>query len=211
MSDKISIRNHYIEYVLENGKKPASVFSFAKHLKISESDFYNFYTNFEAIEQDVWKSIFVETLETLESDKTYQDYQAKDKLLAFYYMWVQKMRANRSFIMMQKCSKTNSILPNADGLEAFKKVFYTYMAQIIQTGIDNNEIKDRKFLTDKYVSGYWFQTLFVLNYWLKDTSTNFEMTDAAIEKIVNLGFKLISDNAIDSLVDFGKFMFQKSA
>lgn len=211
MSDKTTIRNQYIAFVLEHGKLPTTVFAFAKQIEISESDFYNFYPNFDAIEQDVWKSIFVETIETLEADKTYQDYTAKDKLLAFYYMWVQKMRANRSFIMMQKCKKTNSILPNTVGLDAFKKVFYTYMAQIIQTGIDNNEIKDRKFITDKYIHGFWLQTLFVLNYWLKDTSLNFEMTDAGIEKVVSLGFKLISDNAIDSIVDFGKFMFQKNA
>jgi hypothetical protein len=35
------------------------------------------------------------------------------------------------------------------------------------------------------------------------------MTDAAIEKSVNLAFKLISDNALDSMIDFGKFIFQK--
>jgi hypothetical protein len=53
------------------------------------------------------------------------------------------------------------------------------------------------------------QALFVLRYWTKDDSNQFEMTDAAIEKAVNLSFQLISTNTIDSLLDFGKFMFTK--
>ncbi|TAG56242.1 MAG: TetR/AcrR family transcriptional regulator [Cytophagales bacterium] len=210
MIDKSAITQQYISYMLENGKKPVSIYAFSKILEISESEFYNFYSSFESIEKDIWNNLFVETVETLESDQTYQEYSSKDKLLAFYYMWVQKLRNNRSYIVAQKCQKSNSILFNNESLESFKNSFYKYLEQIIQEGVEKNEIKDRKFLTDKYAHGFWMQTLFILNYWIKDSSLNFEMTDAAIEKSVNLSFKLIADNALDSLVDFGKFIFQKT-
>jgi hypothetical protein len=211
MLDKTSIRQNYIEFVLENSKKPASIFSFSKLLEISESDFYSFYASFEAIEKDIWKSIFVEVLEQLEADETYQKYAAKDKLLAFYFMWVQKLRNNRSFIMLQVNPKLKSIPLNALGLDELKNAFIKYAEQLIDEGVDNKEIKERKYLTDKYAKGFWLQTLFVLNYWINDNSENFEMTDAAIEKAVNLCFKLISDNALDSVIDFGKFVIQKTA
>jgi hypothetical protein len=48
----------------------------------------------------------------------------------------------------------------------------------------------------------------LLNFWIKDTSKGFEATDAAIEKSVTLGFKLMGENMLDQVFDFGKFMFQ---
>jgi len=49
----------------------------------------------------------------------------------------------------------------------------------------------------------------VLRYWIKDDSERFEMTDAAIEKAVNLSFQLISSGTLDSILDFGKFVFAR--
>ncbi len=76
--------------------------------------------------------------------------------------------------------------------------------------IDKKEINYRKYISDKYKQGIWLQTLFVLNYWVNDNSENFEMTDAAIEKAVNLSFKLFGDTVLDNVIDFGKFMMQKA-
>lgn len=208
--EKSTIRKKYIEFVLEEGKKPASVFSFAKKLKMNESDFYGFYSSFEAIEKDFWSSIFTETLEQLEADTTYQGYSAREKLLAFYYLWIQKLRDNRSYVVSFKDQNIKSIPMNINGFDDFRQKFLKYAENIISEGVDKNEIKFRKYITDKYTHGFWLQTMFVLNYWVGDSSENFEMTDAAIEKAVNLSFKLISDNVIDNVIDFGKFIFQKA-
>jgi hypothetical protein len=70
-------------------------------------------------------------------------------------------------------------------------------------------VKERKYVSDQYVHGFWLQALFVLQYWVKDDSERFEMTDAAIEKAVNLSFQLISSNTLDSILDFGKFVFTR--
>jgi hypothetical protein len=207
--DKSTIRNKYIEHVLEHGERPVSVYSFAKTLEIPEYDFYNFYASFEAIEKDVWKSIFDETIAQLESEETYKTYPSKDKLLAFYYLWIQKLRGYRSFIVAQKSKITNGIPLNATGLEDFRKSFEKYAETLINEGVAADEIKYRRYISDKYTHGFWLQTLFVLNYWIKDSSENFEMTDAAIEKAVNLSFKLIGDSTIDSIIDFGKFILQR--
>jgi hypothetical protein len=39
---------------------------------------------------------------------------------------------------------------------------------------------------------------------------NFEKTDAAIEKSVNLAFDLIGKGILDNALDFGKFLYQNS-
>ena len=39
----------YVNYVLEHGNEPPSVFKFAKELKMKEEDFYTYYTSFDSI------------------------------------------------------------------------------------------------------------------------------------------------------------------
>jgi len=208
--EKNTIRKKYIEYLLEEGKKPVTVFSFAKKLKMNESDFYSFYSSFEAIERDFWASAFTETKLQLEADETYNAYSAKEKLLAFYYLWIQKLREFRSYVSLLKDEKLKMIPLNSSGLDEFKIQFLRYADDLIGEAIDKKEITFRKFISDRYKQGIWLQTLFVLNYWINDNSENFEMTDAAIEKAVNLSFKLFGENLLDNVIDFGKFMMQKA-
>lgn len=204
--EKQVIRDAYKKYWLENGKKPVSVYAFCQQLQLPETTYYDLYASFEALEKDIWKSFFDATLEKLKDDETYRKYSVREKLLAFYFLWVQQLRENRSYILLQK---DKYMIPGItpDNLDAFRNTFYDYVRELVKEGYQTGEIKERKFISDQYVHGFWLQALFVLRYWIKDTSDRFEMTDAAIEKAVNLSFQLVSSGTIDSIVDFGKFMF----
>ena len=50
--------------------------------------------------------------------------------------------------------------------------------------------------------------MFLLNFWKRDKSVGFEKTEVAVEKAVILTFDLIEKNALDSALEFGKFIFQ---
>lgn len=204
--DKHLVREAYKKYWLENGKKPVSVYTFSQQLNITESAFYDMYSSFEALEKDIWSSIFEDTLDKLKADEIYHNYGVREKLLAFYFLWVQQLKENRSYILQQK---DQFLLPGTQlaKLEQFRLAFYEYIRDLIKEGYQTGEVKERKYVSDQYVHGFWLQALFVLRYWIKDGSERFEMTDAAIEKAVNLSFQLISSGTLDSILDFGKFMF----
>lgn len=206
--EKKEIRDAYTKYWLENGKRPVSVYTFVQQLSIAEAEFYDNYASFEAVEKDIWRAIFEETLEKLKADETYRSYGVREKLLAFYFLWVQELRGHRSYILLQR---ERFLAPGThlDKLESFRAAFYEYIRELIKEGYQTGEVKERKFISDQYVHGFWAQALFVLRYWIKDDSERFEMTDAAIEKAVNLSFQLISSGTLDSIVDFGKFMFAR--
>jgi hypothetical protein len=51
---------------------------------------------------------------------------------------------------------------------------------------------------------------FVLMFWVKDESAEFEKTDEAIEKSVNLAFDLMGKGVVDNVFEFGKFLFQQA-
>ncbi|MFY0254084.1 hypothetical protein ACDQ55_09045 [Chitinophaga sp. 30R24] len=206
--NKQLIRNAYKVYWLENGKAPVSVYALCKIVDIAETDFYGTYSSLEAVDQDIWLNLFQKTLDQLQTDEIYQQYNAQEKLLAFYFLWVQQLKEDRSYLLLQR---KHFRLPDLhrNKLETFRKAFNDYVSDLIKAGYQTNEIKERKYISDQYVHGFWLQALFVLRYWLDDNSPQFEMTDAAIEKAVNLSFQLIKSNTLDSLLDFGKFIFTR--
>lgn len=55
----------------------------------------------------------------------------------------------------------------------------------------------------------WIQLLMTLKFWLEDASPAFEKTDIFIEKSVKATFELMNITPIDSLIDFGKFIFKE--
>lgn len=206
--NKQLIRNAYKVYWLENGNAPVSVYALCKQIEITEAAFYEEYSSLEAVEKDIWLAIFQNTLDQLQADATYQQYNAQEKLLAFYFLWVQKLKEDRSYLLLQR---KHFRLPDLyrNKLETFRRAFNAYVTNLVKEGYQSSEIKERKYISDQYVHGFWLQALFVLKYWLDDTSSQFEMTDAAIEKAVNLSFQLIKSNTLDSLLDFGKFIFTR--
>ncbi|MVM30035.1 TetR/AcrR family transcriptional regulator [Spirosoma sp. HMF4905] len=217
------IRKAYTEYVLENGKQPTSVFQFAKKLKIAEADFYKDYASFDAIEADVWLTIFNEAKSTVEADETYQTYSVREKLLAFYYTWIELLKAQRSFVvysysrlraesMEHGAQRMGSAgwIPRYKSqiLSPFKDVFFDYARDLLAEGRESKEVEPRPFVTDRYPNALWGQTLYLLDFWVRDVSKNFEKTDSAIEKSVNTAFDLIGRSPLDTLFDFAKFVYQ---
>lgn len=219
------IRKAYTEYVLENGKQPTSVFQFAKKLKLAEAEFYNYYASFDAIEADVWLTFFLESKQTVEADSTYQTYSVREKLLAFYYTWIELLKAQRSFVVysygrlrgMNAGTEMTSPIArarmggrsvNSQVLMPFKEAYNDFARDLLAEGRESREVEPRPFLTDRYPAALWTQALFILDFWIKDVSKGFEKTDTAIEKSVNTTFDLIGRSPLDTLFDFAKFAYQ---
>ncbi len=207
-NNREKIKKAYVEYLLENGSRPPSAFKLTKSLKLTEADFYTEYNSLEAVEADVWVGMFEEAHTQTVSQDVYEKYMVREKLLSFYYTWIEILKQNRSFVLYtaREPRKRGEVVPSA--MYSFKKSFVAYANELIQEGRATGEVINRPFLTDRYADGFWFQLLFVLQFWIKDHSQNFEQTDAAIEKAVNTSFDFIGKSAFDSLFDLAKFVYQ---
>ncbi len=218
-----TIRNAYTEFVLETGHQPPSVFAFAKKLGMAEAEFYTHYGSFDAIEADTWLTFFDDTRQKLEADPTYQTYSVREKLLAFYYTWIEGLKAQRSFVVYSvgrlragarpgirsaTGGPAAAISSNSRTLQPFRTAFFDFIRDLLAEGRESREVEPRPFVTDRYPTALWTQTLFLLDFWVRDVSRNFEQTDTAIEKSVNTAFDLIGRSPLDSLFDLAKFVYQ---
>lgn len=198
-------RDAFIAQYLETGEAPKNVFLFAKTAGVEETEFYEHFGSLENLEKSIWSSWIQKTIDSISKDSSYAEFTVREKLLAFYYTHFEQLKRYRSYILTKKHEIKNPLSPLTS---AYRKAFTPFVSELIQEGIGSGEVADRKFISDKYSHGFLVQLGFVLNFWISDDSKDFEKTDAAIEKAVNLSFDFISKGAVDSLFDFAKFLVQ---
>ncbi|MFO7826118.1 MAG: TetR family transcriptional regulator C-terminal domain-containing protein [Cyclobacterium sp.] len=207
-TDKHKIIDGYIQHILENGREPVSIYKFAKDLKMQEAAFYDHFSTFDAIKKAVWEMVFDQTLTNLEEQDVYKSYSAREKLLGFFFTWIEELKKRRSYLLTVYGKDLLKDKNFPLEMKGFKSNFKDFVSEIIMEGKETDEIAERPYITDRYDEALWLQVMFVFRFWLKDDSPAFEKTDAAIEKSVNLAFDLMGKSAVDSFVDFAKFLFQ---
>lgn len=201
------IINEYIRFLLENHKRPRSVFDFSDSIKVKESAFYKHFKSFDDLEKGFWKIIFEEVLESLKKQEVYQSYSVNEKLLAFYYSWIERLAEYRSYAKyVSGREKIYEWFPS--DFELFKNAFEQFAGELVEEGLATEEIAQRQMIADKYKYLLWLQPVSIFKFWIKDESERFQDTDALIEKTVNFSFDLMRSNGLDSFFDLVKFRIQ---
>ena len=198
----------YMDYVLEHNHPPKSIYTFSKSNGFEEADFYQFFANFEVLENAIFSLFFTNTLETLETSKDYPTYDSRNQLLSFYFTFFENLTANRSYVVYALNESSNQ-LENLKKLKGLRSKFLNYIDQL---DIEVLQIKNKQLeqIKDNVVQEtYWIQLMLTLKFWLDDTSTSFEKTDIFIEKSINASFDLINISPLKSFVDFGKFLIKE--
>jgi hypothetical protein len=197
----------YVDFMLINGKRPPSVFKFSQDLGMKEEEFYNHFGSFDGLEKHIWQSFITRTTLRLEHDEAYAAFSSREKILTFYYAFFEELKSNRSFVLLQlEHHKKLQMTPAF--LQDFRKTFDVFINDVLSYGKASGEIARRPFIDSRYSDLFWVHFGFLLLFWRDDNSAGFEKTDAAIEKSVNVAFDLIGKGAVDSVLDFAKFLYQ---
>ncbi len=206
--DDNAIISKYMDYVLDKNEEPKNVFSFCKEHKIDETEFYTFFGSIDALKQEIWVKFFENALVTIESEEAFEGYSDKNKLLTLYFTLFEILTLNRSYVLF-------SLKENKEGLKNLKslKQFRNHFKDFIVTIIDDekSEMKEKLAKVTKpiFAEGAWLQFLFLLKFWMDDTSKSFEKTDVLIEKSVNTVVDLLDTKPLESLLDLGKFLWKE--
>lgn len=203
-----NIISFYMDYVLKHGTQPKSVYIFAKNNNFDESQFYEYFGSFEAIEKYVYKAFLDNTLKVLLESEDYQMFDARNKLLSFYFTFFENLTANRSYVLFALSQHKNT-LKNLSVLTELKKDFMMYIESLDIETLDIQEERIDKFQRRAMQESAWIQLLLTMKFWMDDTSPSFEKTDIFIEKSVNTSFDVLNITPLKSVIDFGKFIFKE--
>jgi hypothetical protein len=205
---KDQIITYYMDYVLEHNAKPKSIYHFTKENNFSEAQLYAFFGTLEAIEKEIFIQFFDKTVELLEKNPAYASYDMRGKLLSFYFTFFELLTANRSYVLYALQQHKNQ-LKNVMLLGDVRKKFKNYIGEITTDDFRIQIERFQEYQEKATKESLWIQLLLTLKFWMEDSSAGFEKTDIYIEKSVKAAFELINITPIDSLIDFGKFLFKE--
>lgn len=204
---EIDLIKMYVGYVIEHSKEPISISLFAKHNNFEKDVFYKYFTNFDLLKQKISTTFLEQTIELLEKSEDYINYEARNKLLSFYYTFFELLTTNKDYVTYSLKNTPNLKLIKL--LTPFKKDFTDYISTL---GIEKIAIpqKQLEYLQDTTLKeGAWIQLILTVKFWLEDTSPSFEKTDIFIEKSINTSFDIINIQPLKSIIDFGKFILKE--
>jgi hypothetical protein len=202
----------YLDFLRRHGHAPKTVFVFAEAQGLTEAEFYRQYASFAVIDREIWADFGRDARLQAAQEPVWQGYSVREKLLAFYYTLLEILKNNRSFVLLtlsRSQKRQPALVPKV--LHKFETEFKDFIQGLLHEGRTSGEVASRPFLQDGYARIFIRQLQFILLYFVRDESANFERTDAAVEKAVTLSFDLVGRNTFDSALDFGRFLLQKRA
>ncbi len=198
----------YMDSVLENGKVPESVYKFCKANKIGEDTFYGFFGSFESLQQRIWQKFFDNTMALLNKNKDYAAMSNEDKMLTFFFTYFENLTLNRSYVLFALREHRHTFEGLAQ-LKGLRKSFKEFATELIHDRNEEKNLKILKYNEPLFSEGAWLQFLFLLKFWMEDSSPGFEKTDIAIEKSVTTIFQIFENTPLEKIIDFGKFLYKE--
>ncbi len=204
---KQELINSYMNAVLEEGHPPTNIYKFCKEGKIKEEDFYAHFGSFKGLQQAIWEAFYDNTIELLQKNKEYGDFDSKDKLLSFFYTFFELLTVNRSYVLT--VTSHGGLKDKMSEYKGLRKKIKSFADDLISA--DNAEkssgLAQRN--TRIFSEGAWWHFMFLFKFWIDDNSPGFEKTDMAIEKSVTTVYDLFDNTPLENIIDFGKFLVKE--
>lgn len=198
----------FMERTLEHEQFPKSVYKFCKDLKIKEEEFYHFFGSFDSLQKEIWNTFFDHAMALAHKNKDYEQYANKEKMLTFFYTFFEMLTANRSYVLFA-LNEHKDMMKNMSQLKGLRARVKEFAGELIEEQNDTKSMKILKQPVSVFSEGAWLQTLFILKYWMEDGSAQFEKTDVVIEKSVRAVFDVFETTPLESVLDFGKFLWKE--
>ena len=206
--DENQLISRSMQAVLESNETPKNVFSFCKQQELDETEFYAHFNSLDALRQTIWVKFFENAVATIEKEPDFVGYSDKNKLLTLFFTLFEILTLNRSYVSFALVENKEG-LQNLKSLSDFRRHFKKYVSEVVISPT-SQPIEKLADVTQKvYAEGAWIQFMFLLKFWLDDTSKGFEKTDILIEKSVNTVVDLADTKPLESLFDLGKFLWKE--
>ena len=126
---------------------PPAVYTFSKGLGFSESEFYQNYSSFGAVEADFWVQVFERTRGKTTMDLAWERLRFRERVLLSAFTLTQNLLAERSFALFTL--KRNRASEQAQGIwRRFHDAFQSFFEPLVSGAIESGELMNRRLLRE---------------------------------------------------------------
>ncbi len=211
-SSKVSeekIMGWFMDSVLENEAIPKSIYKFCKSNKIKEEEFYKYFGSFEGLQKAIWERFYDSTLSVMQKNEAFSAMTNQEKMLTFFFTFFENLTLNRSYVIFVLENDSNA-LESLGQLKTLRKRIKDFATELIDEGNSDKNLKVLKQSPQIFSEGTWIQFMFLIKFWMEDSSPDFEKTDIAIEKSVTTIFQVFDNSSLEKIIDFGRFLYKEN-
>lgn len=196
----------YKDYLLQNGDLPHKINDLAKFSNRSYEEIRKHFSTIEAIEIAVIVAYFTKSTALLTADEKFETFSNKEKHLAFLYTLIEKVSADEIFVQDMLRWKKNDLKFMSKLANAIMNIELNW-TQGESWGSDTLN----RFGINPKKSASINHAIACIYFWMKDESTEKTDTDAFIEKSSDVLFRIGDTSTLESIFDFGKFVFSRKS
>jgi len=205
--NKMSFFEAFTSQTLTEEKMPKSVYLFCQKAALDEAEFYAYFGSLDALRTAIFESFFDNAIGLLDQANREEEETPKDQLLRFYFTFFEVLQHNRSYVLF--ALNEGQWSKKWTDLKGLRSRFKSFAITLIEAGNAQKTGPFSQRSVPVFAEAAWGQMLFLLRFWMKDTSGDSEKTDIAIEKSVQTVFSLFDNQALDQVFDFGKFLWRE--
>lgn len=202
----------YMEYMSTNNEEEPSIQEFCEHNGITEEDFYSYFDSLQQLEQEIWRSLLQHSIGTATDDALFTSFAPEEKLLSLYYTLFENIGLNQEYLK-KNLRQYASIPKRVTLFKSMKPVYQAFVRNVFTNAPEYQPLLNigplKNIQKKSRDEAFWGLYLFLIDFWNKDESAEFEKTDAAIEKSVRLAISLMDTSPINNAIDFGKFLWKE--
>lgn len=206
------IFQHYMDNYVSHHGGFQDLSDFATASKIPIDQVLKHFETRDELDKAIWDELLINSVLTVENDPSFDQFTRREKMLSLYYTFFENLRLNRPFVVLHldnfpSGKKRNHLF------DEMKPTFLDFVERIVNepdffdTSSTLAKFKNVRITVIK--EGFWKQMLFLISFWAKDTSSEFEKTDEAIEKSVTVAVDLTDTSRLKNMFDLGKFLWQE--
>ncbi len=200
INKKIDITWAAVEIYENKGR--VSIPDLVNKTKISATEIYHLFPNKKAILEYYYPALVFQYWAMIDEIEDFENYAISEKFSNFIYTMFDLMSEKMSFVedtfdkyVLRKGSNSEF---HAEATSLFKEFLTTDGNIAVSAGF---------FMGDFYYKTLTTQYLFLIKYWLNDSSDNKERTLALADKLSSLFEEIVYNKAIDKGFDLVKFIF----
>lgn len=201
------ILENYAAHLREHGGPPPTVFQFCQRLGIGEREFFSQFGSFDAVESAFWRRAVSAVAAAVEQGPEWPGFGARQRVLAFLFAFTEESLAWRSLLLARVGGCSARAWPRH--LRGMEDGYRDFLRSVLEHGRVSGEIPDRGPVNRAYEPALALHFRAVVDFHLRDSSEEFQRTDAFIEKSTNLAFDLLGRQAADSAVELARFFLQR--
>ncbi len=198
-----------VEAMGKDGISKTTMKEISQKAGFSEPVIYKYFPTKEHLLFAYFEESFLDVKKELEENPIFQEMSFPEQLQMIMDSTIQYHSANRNFVREAFNNiYTYNLSITIGELEKHKAIFLDFINNLLQIAIESGELEDIPY-KELIIKSLWDYHIFVVSYWTRDNSEDYEKTTQLVDKSMALLQAFLTSKVLDKSMDLINFFLRQ--